>query len=216
LIKKQNPFNPVNPRINKKFEVHWTQCPQKEVLETSFNCQRKIQSHFRWSCPTDFQIMNAAYRLLCLMFFFWCVISLAVLIWNPAYFLVQTLAFIGCLTGALGAEALQKLVVRSKTKLAGVAFLAGSVPRTIFPVFFLVFSLKFYHYPIDKNLQYVIISSYFVYYPLMLCACASSAIARAKKIQPVKDSQEEGPEDENQSGNEDLGCAAKAFDEDQR
>lgn len=162
--------------------------------------------------------MNGTLYILKLMIPVGIVISTAVyLIWGGGlYFQIQALIFIGCLAGAIVAEEVQVLAGKWKSSLMAVGFLVGAASRIIFPLIFLFFSLKFYHYPIDKNLQYVIIISYFAYYPLMLFACTSAAIARAKASQPVKDSQEESPQAKNSTACQVSDSTEKAFDEKKR
>ena len=166
--------------------------------------------------------MNGTLYILKLMIPFGVVISTAVYLiwgWGP-YFQIQSFIFLGCLVGALVAEGVQALAGKWKSSLMGVGFLVGAASRIIFPIIFLFFSLKFYHYPVDKNLQYVIIISYFAYYPLMLSACTSAAIARAKALQLVRDSQEESspqsPRPEKLPADEVSESTAKAFDEEKR
>ena len=67
-----------------------------------------------------------------------------------------------------------------------------------------------------ENLQYAIIISYFAYYPLMLFACTSAAIARTKAMQPVRNSQEESPQSEKNPAGEVSGSPEKAFDDEKR
>ena len=162
--------------------------------------------------------MNGTLYILKLMIPVGAVISAAVyLIWGAMYFQIQGFVFLGCLIGALISEGGQWLAGRWKPSAMGVAFLVGAAARIIFPIFFLFFSLKFYHYPIDKNLQYAIIISYFAYYPLMLFACTSAAIARTKALQPpVTNSQEERPRSENEPAGEVSGSPEKAFDDEKR
>ncbi len=162
--------------------------------------------------------MNGTLYILKLMIPVGVVISAAVyLIWGDLYFQIQGFVFLGCLLGALISEGGQWLAGQWKPGLMGVAFLVGAAARIIFPIIFLFFSLKFYHYPIDKNLQYAIIISYFAYYPLMLYACTSAAIARTKTMQsPVQTPQEEGPGSEKAPEGEVSGSPEKAFDDEKR
>lgn len=162
--------------------------------------------------------MNGTLYILKLLIPVGVVISAAVyLIWGDLYFQIQGLVFLGCLIGALISEGGQLLAGQWKPGLMGVAFLVGAASRTIFPLIFLFFSLKFYHYPIDKNLQYAIIISYFAYYPLMLYACTSAAIARTKTLQPAaRHSQEERPRPENFQEGEVSGSPEKAFNDEKR
>ena len=163
--------------------------------------------------------MNGTLYILKLMIPFGVVISTAVYLiwgWGP-YFQIQSFIFLGCLVGALVAEGVQALAGKWKSSLMGVGFLVGAASRIIFPIIFLFFSLKFYHYPVDKNLQYVIIISYFAYYPLMLFACTSAAIARTNALPPpVTNSQEEGHRSENEPEGEVSGSPEKAFDDEKR
>ena len=94
--------------------------------------------------------------------------------------LAQSSGYLACLFGAIAAEWLQKMVAESKTPYSGAAFLAGSLPRTFFPLIFLLFSLKYYHNTLDKITQYAIIGSYFAYYPLVLSVSVRQAIRNAK------------------------------------
>lgn len=162
--------------------------------------------------------MNGTLYILKLMISVGVVISAAVyLIWGDLYFQIQGFVFLGCLIGALISEWMQCLAGKWKPGAMGVAFLVGAAARIIFPIFFLFFSLKFYHYPIDKNLQYAIIISYFAYYPLMLFACTSAAIARTKALQPTaRNSQDERPRPENSPVGEVSGSPEKAFDDEKR
>lgn len=123
-------------------------------------------------------------RILKLTLPVWLVLSAGVYFWfgrDP--FLAQTSGFLACLFGALAGEFCQSWFTKQKTNLSGAAFLLGSIPRTVFPLIFLVFSLKFYHYSLDKNVQCAIIGSYFAYYPLILFASAQIAIKRAKDLE---------------------------------
>lgn len=162
--------------------------------------------------------MSGTLYILTLLIPFGAVISAMVyLIWGDFYFQIQGLVFLGCLIGALISEEVQWLAGKWKPGFMGVAFLVGAASRIIFPIIFLFFSLKFYHYPIDKNLQYAIIISYFAYYPLMLYACTSAAIARTKTLQPTaRHSQEERPRPENHREDEVSGSREKAFDDEKR
>ena len=94
--------------------------------------------------------------------------------------LAQSSGFLACLLGALAAELVQKKIAESKNPYAGAAFFAGSLPRTFFPLIFLLFSLKYYHNTLDKITQYAIIGSYFAYYPLVLSVSVRQAIRNAK------------------------------------
>ncbi len=96
--------------------------------------------------------------------------------------LAQSSGCLACLLGALAAEWLQKKIAESKNPYSGAAFLAGSVPRTFFPLIFLLFSLKYYHNTLDKITQYAIIGAYFAYYPLVLFVSVRLAVRNAKSL----------------------------------
>ncbi|MDO4628218.1 MAG: hypothetical protein Q4C70_03460 [Planctomycetia bacterium] len=113
----------------------------------------------------------------------WGIISLGVYFsLSTTAFIAQSTGFVACLVGALLGEYAQGRVLASHASYSGAAFLFASLPRTIIPVIFLVFSLKSYHYPLDKITQCVIIGSYFAYYPLLLGVSTHVAIQRAKSL----------------------------------
>lgn len=109
----------------------------------------------------------------------WVVVSAFVYYqYGMLLFCAETSAFAACLMGALLSEYLMESLIRSKKCDLGPAFLLGGLPRTIIPLFFLVFSLKYYHNTLDKFTQYVIIGSYFAYYSLVLFVTARLAISK--------------------------------------
>ena len=111
----------------------------------------------------------------------WAVVSAFVYYqYGMLLFCAETSAFAACLMGALLSEYLMESLIRSKKCDLGPAFLLGGLPRTIIPLFFLVFSLKYYHNTLDKITQYAIIGSYFAYYPLVLSVSVRQAIRNAK------------------------------------
>lgn len=100
--------------------------------------------------------------------------------WGLAPFMGGTSAFVVCLGGAFASEFLMERLTRSKKIDLGPAFLVGSLPRTIIPLFFLVFSLKYYHNALDKITQYAIIASYIAYYLLVLFVTVRLAINKVR------------------------------------
>ncbi len=113
----------------------------------------------------------------------WGIISLGVYFsLGATAFLVQSSAFAACLIGVLSGEYAQERVLSSHVSYSGVAFLFASLPRTIIPIIFLIFSLKSCHYPLDKITQCVIIGSYFAYYPLLLGMSTHMAVQKAKSL----------------------------------
>lgn len=113
----------------------------------------------------------------------WGIISLSVYFsLGTTAFIAQSTGFVACLVGAFLGEYAQGRVLASHSSYSGAAFLFSSLPRTIIPIIFLVFSLKSYHYPLDKITQCAIIGSYFAYYPLLLGVSTHVAIQRAKSL----------------------------------
>ena len=114
----------------------------------------------------------------------WGVYSL----WGKMVLQGVTYGALACLAATVAGEmARLRFVQLQQNDGFGLGFLAGGVVRTVLLVVFLLFSIIFYQDPLDKSFVLGIISSYFVYYPVLLVCSVCLAIQSVRRFEREKE-----------------------------